>query len=184
MQAWPYYAYYPCAAHQCGWQASVFFHILEDLTIPCRGREAALAWASVSIHGWGQRKGRKKIETGKRGGGRQGREGRRGWWKIKPMPVWLPVAREVYLSFSSKALVDGGKDKEWAKEMLCLSLHWLLIYLCPILGNPCSRRLEGKASTRQFVQSGFITLDRTTNEPAKMSHLKTHTAARAGPNWH
>lgn len=41
--------------------------------------------------------------------------------------------------------VDGGKDKGWVKEMLLLSLHGLLIYLCPILGNPCSRHLEAKA---------------------------------------
>lgn len=67
--------------------------------------------------------------------------------------------------------------------MLCLSLHWLLIYLYPIVGNPRCRRLEAKAS-RQFGQSGFITLDRTTNVPAKMSHLKKekenpHTASHS-----
>lgn len=146
MQAWPYYAYYPCAAHQRGWQASVFFHILEDRTVPCWGREAVLAWESVSIRVWGWRKKEgKKIEIGKEEeAGRAERRG--GWWKIKPMPVWQPVAREVSLSLSFKAWVDGGKDKGWAKEMLCLSLHWLLIYLCPILGNPCSRRLQAKAS--------------------------------------
>lgn len=62
--------------------------------------------------------------------------------------------------------------------MLCLSLHWLLIYLYPIVGNPCCRRLQAKAP-RQFGQSGFITLDRTTNVPAKMSHFETHTASQS-----
>lgn len=73
-----------------------------------------------------------------------------------------------------QGLVDGGKDKGRAKETLCFSLHRLLIYLCPIRGNPCSGRFwRLKLQTRQFVQSGFITLAiGPTSEPAKMSHLK------------
>lgn len=133
MQAWPYYAYYPCAAHRF---ISVFFHILKDLTIPRRGREGR-SGISKRQHPWlrMERRGKKKRKP----------TGRWGWWKIKPMLVRLPVAREVSLSFSEAWRME---DKGWAKEMLCLSLHGLLIYLCPILGNPCSRRLEAKASNQ------------------------------------
>lgn len=92
----------------------------------------------------------KERERGKTSPGKEKRRvrnggGGRGWWKIKPMPAWLPLAREVSLCFASEASEDSGKDKGWAKEMLCLSLHWLLIYLCPIPGNPRSGRLEAKA---------------------------------------
>lgn len=125
----------------------VFFHIQEDLTVPRRGREAALAWASVSI----RRKGKGKNSLGQEkrwnpAGRRRGEERR--MMKNKANARAAATGQRSIFPFSSKALVDGGKDKGWAKEMLCLSLHWLLIYLCPILGNPRSRRLEAKASNQ------------------------------------
>jgi len=144
MQAWPYYAYYPCAAHQCGWQVSVFFHIPQDLMIPCRGCEAALAWVSVSM-GEDAEGRENNMDRERKKEKKLAERGRWGWWKIKSILVWLPLAREVYLLFLQD-LVEGGKDKGWAKETLRLSLHWVLIYLCPIPGNPCYRRLEAKAS--------------------------------------
>lgn len=95
---------------------------------------------------WHKQASASLAEDGKTGGKKKRKPaGRKGWWKIKPMLARLPVAREVSLSFSEAWWME---DKGWAKEMLCLSLHGLLIYLCPILGNPCSRRLGAKASNQ------------------------------------
>lgn len=132
MQAWPYYAHYPCA---CTPVCLCFFPYSK------RSDNSLLRmWGHFGIskcqHSW--------------------------WWREK----WKEVGgRLVGIMMKNKAnarvaatghrgislillqdLVDGGKDKGWAKKMLCFSLHGLLIYLCPILGNPCSRHLEAKAS--------------------------------------
>lgn len=110
-----------------------------------RSDNPALARASVSIRE--QNDGKKIGSYRKREESQQGGEERRMMKNKANASVAATGQRSISLLLL-QGLVDGGKDKGWAKEMLCLSLHWLLIYLCPILGNPCSRRLEAKASNQ------------------------------------
>lgn len=134
MQAWPYYAYYPCAAHQ---SVCVFPYSKRSDNSPSR------TWGRSGIskcqHPGLRMERRKKEEEA-------GREER--MMKNKANARVAATGQRGISLLLLQGLVDGGKDKGWAKEMLCLSLHGLLIYLCPILGNPCSRRLEAKASNR------------------------------------
>lgn len=141
----------------------MFLHNVEDLTTSRRGREATLACQ----HSLEKRK--EKIE-GVRKRGWRGEEKRR-MMKNKVNACVAATGQRSISPFLLQGLLNEGKDKGWAKEMLCLSLHWLLIYLCPILAIPAPGIWRLKLQTRQFVQSGFITLDRTTNEPTKMSHF-------------